>query len=94
MGAFSSFFNDLTVFPLSLNSISEDTRLAAAPVSINTLVRISKIEIGILMSCGSFVLLGCVRLFMADIELMATFSHTNCWGCTVDWREPYLSNIL
>ena len=92
MGAFSSFFNDLTVFPLSLNNISGDTRLAAAPVSINPLVRISKIKIGVLMSCGRFVLLLCVRLFMANIEFMATFSHSS--GCTVDWREPYPSNIL
>ena len=45
MGAFSSFFNDFIVFPLSLNSISEDTGLAAAPVSINLLASISKIKI-------------------------------------------------
>ena len=94
MGVFSSFFNDLIVFPLSLNRISEDTRLAAAPVSINPLVRISKIKIGILISCGEFGLFGWVRLFMDSIELIAIFFHTNCCGCTVDWHEPYPSNIL
>ena len=40
------------------------------------------------MRCGRFVLLGCVRLFMDNIELIATFSQTYCCGCTVDWHEP------
>ena len=83
MGAFSSFFNDLTVFSLSLNSILEDTKLAAAPVSINPLVRTSKIKIGILMSCGRFVLLGCDRLLIRNIELISTFSHINYCCFTV-----------
>ena len=50
------------VLKVSLNSVSQDTRLTAAPVLINFLVRISKLKFGILMSCGRFVLLVCVRL--------------------------------
>ncbi len=68
--------------------MSEDTRLAAAPVSINPLVRMSKIKIGIRINCGRFGVFGWVR------ELIAMFSHTNCWGGTLGWPEPYPSNIL
>jgi hypothetical protein len=50
------------VLRVSLNSVSQDTRLTAAPVLTNFLVRISKLKFGILMSCGRFVLLVCVRL--------------------------------
>ena len=46
------------------------------------------------MSCERFVLLGCVTLFMDNIELIATFLHASCCGCTVDQHEPYPSNIL
>ena len=74
--------------------MSEDTRLAAAPVSINPLVRMSKIKIGIRINCGRFGVFGWVRLFIDRIEFIAMFSHTNYWGGTLGWPEPYPSNIL
>ena len=56
--------------------------------------RMSKIKIGILISCGSVGLFGWVRLFIDSIEFIATFYPTSCVGM-LGWpaiKTSYISS--
>ena len=92
-GVLSLYFNALIVLPFSNKRILDDTRLAAAPVSITPFVCMSKIKIGIRIYCGSAGSLGWVRLLIDNIELITKISHTSC-NRRSDCREPYSSNFL
>ena len=70
--SFSDFFVFLSRI---LNKISDERRLAAAPVSINPLALISKINMGILRRGGIICCTDGVKLWRVRSELMATGSQ-------------------